>query len=117
MTSLRIGGSARPAVFALAALAIVALGSAQGAAQTVVGRFAPPPIAPQGRLLASGGVFYGTSASGGAFDKGTLFRVDPATGAATVLVSFDGPNGSWPLGDLVVSGGLIYGVTLSGGII
>ena len=45
---------------------------------------------PSGRLVApSDGFLYGTTALGGASDKGTIFRLSPS-GTLTTLVSFNG---------------------------
>jgi uncharacterized repeat protein (TIGR03803 family) len=65
----------------------------------------------------SDGNFYGTTASGGAFFQGTVFRMTPA-GAVTVLHSFNSffNEGAVPIGGLVQgSDGNFYGTTALGG--
>src|SRR5438034_4545430 len=58
------------------------------------------PIA--GLVQGSDGNFYGTTALGGMFYQGTLFRITPA-GAVTILHSFSGllGDGSIPMGGVV----------------
>ena len=68
-------------------------------------------------ILASGpdANLYGTTSSGGAFGKGTIFRL-ATNGTFTSLVSFDGTNGSTPYGGLLLAAdGNYYGTTFSGG--
>ncbi len=62
------------------------------------------------------GNLYGTTNSGGAFDYGTVFKVD-ATGKETVLYSFRGfPDGAHPYGGVVRDhAGRLYGTTIEGG--
>jgi uncharacterized repeat protein (TIGR03803 family) len=63
------------------------------------------------------GNLYGTTGSGGAFDEGTVYRMDPF-GNVTVLHSFgDTPDaGSCPVGELVEGDdGALYGTTAFGG--
>jgi uncharacterized repeat protein (TIGR03803 family) len=69
-----------------------------------------------GLLQATDGNFYGTTASGGASNDGTLFRLAP-TGEVTALRSLNGPtDGSSPQAALIqASDGLLYGVATSGG--
>ena len=70
------------------------------------------PFAPLVRDKA--GNLYGTTASGGSFRNGTVFKVD-ATGNETVLHSFTGLDGSSPLGGLARDkAGNLYGTTISG---
>jgi uncharacterized repeat protein (TIGR03803 family) len=74
------------------------------------------PIA--GLIQGSDGNFYGTTALGGFFGQGTLFRITPA-GAVTVLHSFSGllGDGSVPMGGLVqANDGSLYGTTALGGL-
>jgi len=62
------------------------------------------------------GSFYGTTASGGANNDGTIFRVTP-DGQLTTLVSFErASTGSWLAFDLALENdGHLYGSTLLGG--
>jgi uncharacterized repeat protein (TIGR03803 family) len=73
------------------------------------------PVA--GLVQGSDGNFYGTTALGGMFYQGTLFRMTPA-GAVTILHSFSGllGDGSVPMAGLVqASDGSLYGTTALGG--
>ena len=70
-----------------------------------------------GLVQGSDGNFYGTTASGGAFIQGTVFRMTPS-GAITVLHSFNSffSEGAVPLAGLVQGGdGNFYGTTAFGG--
>ena len=61
------------------------------------------------------GYFYGTTANGGRYYAGTVFKVSPA-GNLTALVEFNQTNGSFPEGTLVKNGwDDFYGITASGG--
>ncbi|MBV9062033.1 MAG: hypothetical protein JOY77_03775, partial [Alphaproteobacteria bacterium] len=70
---------------------------------------------PDGGLTLAGGILYGTTPFGGAYDKGTIFSVDPATGEETVLYSFCGQqgcaDGDLPSGGLLNVNGTLYGAT------
>jgi uncharacterized repeat protein (TIGR03803 family) len=68
-----------------------------------------------GLIQTSDGNFYGTTAYGGAYDEGTVFRMAPA-GAPVTLVTFDGYNGANPEARLVEGNdGNLYGTTQNGG--
>jgi uncharacterized repeat protein (TIGR03803 family) len=68
-----------------------------------------------GLVRDSAGNLYGTTESGGAYDQGVVFKLDP-TGTLTVLHSFNGTDGKWPNGSLVrTANGTLYGTTSSGG--
>jgi len=75
---------------------------------------------PGGLVQASNGDFYGITARGGAFNRGTVFKIT-TNGALTVLVSFDQTNGSYseeynvPPGLVQGSDGNFYGTTIYGG--
>jgi uncharacterized repeat protein (TIGR03803 family) len=72
---------------------------------------------PQAAVIAdSMGNFYGTTAEGGDFGFGTVFKLD-AAGNATVLYSFTGgKDGGSPAASLVFdAAGSLYGTTASGG--
>jgi uncharacterized repeat protein (TIGR03803 family) len=61
------------------------------------------------------GNFYGTTLTGGASGKGTVFEVT-TNGTLTRLVSFNGTNGMSPAAALIRGpDGYFYGATLSGG--
>jgi len=76
----------------------------------------PDGKSPQAGLIqASDGNFYGTTALGGAFGYGTVFRFTPA-GALTTLHSFASSDGATPVARLVqASDGNLYGTTREGG--
>jgi uncharacterized repeat protein (TIGR03803 family) len=67
-------------------------------------------------LLASDGVFYGTTANGGDDYYGTVFSVDPS-GAETILHSFAGgsSDGAHPGANLIDVKGTLYSTTYEGG--
>ena len=70
---------------------------------------------PSALIEAGDGTFYGTTAAGGFFGAGTLFRVD-AAGVVTTLRNFD-PNsdGSSPMGLVRAIDGRVYGYAQTGG--
>jgi uncharacterized repeat protein (TIGR03803 family) len=72
---------------------------------------------PYGSLIqASDGLLYGMTPTGGSYDKGVLFKLNPATSEYTVNYGFDQPNGSNPFGSLMqASDGMLYGMTSKGG--
>jgi len=70
-----------------------------------------------GLVLGSNGVFYGTTAEGGASGLGTVFSVT-AAGKLTILHSFTGMDGEIPYGALIEGvDGNYYGTTQFGGSI
>jgi uncharacterized repeat protein (TIGR03803 family) len=63
------------------------------------------------------GNLYGTCSQDGAFNGGTVFKID-TSGNYTVLHNFGAPgdDGQWPLGGLAIdANGNLYGTTVSGG--
>src|SRR6185369_16357075 len=70
-----------------------------------------------GLTLGSNGLLYGTTTSGGAGGKGTIFKIDTAGTNFLTLRSLDGDvDGEEPRGPLVeATDGRLYGVTHSGG--
>jgi len=71
------------------------------------------PVAP---LIKVGGLFYGTTDSGGQFGSGTVYTVNPKTGYQTVVHSFGGgSDGTSPEAGLIDVDGTLYGTTSSGG--
>lgn len=66
-------------------------------------------------LRDTAGNLYGTTANGGAYDLGTVFKLD-AKARETVLHSFTGADGAYPYPGLVGdAAGNLYGVTNAGG--
>ena len=62
-----------------------------------------------------GGLFYGTTASGGPFGDGTIFSVT-TSGTLTMLTNFNNANGNAPTAGLTLGlDGNLYGVAQSGG--
>lgn len=70
---------------------------------------------PAYNLVALNGVFYGTTAHGGANNEGTVFSITPG-GAETILHSFGGSgDGAIPFSELAAKNGVLYGTTSAGG--
>ncbi len=70
-------------------------------------------------LIDVNGTLYGTTLSGGAHEKGTVFAIDPNTDTERVVYSFckakNCPDGSEPEAGLIDVKGVLYGTTVSGG--
>jgi uncharacterized repeat protein (TIGR03803 family) len=69
-----------------------------------------------GVVFGADGALYGTASMGAAEDRGTVFRLAPATPGyrETTVFAFGDGEGSHPLGDLLLQGGALLGVTLGG---
>ncbi len=66
-------------------------------------------------VQATDGFFYGTTPNGGAYGRGTVFRITLG-GQLTTLYSFDGADGATPKAGLVqATNGTFYGTTSGGG--
>ena len=76
---------------------------------------------PQTGLTSSGSDYYGTTANGGQYGAGVVFKLSPPTQAGgnwveTVLYSFTGgTDGSDPVSTPVFHSGKLYGTTFAGG--
>lgn len=73
---------------------------------------------PYGDLIVdNAGILYGVTVTGGAFSRGTVFSLDPASGTLTTLYAFkDGTDGGNPQAGLALDGkGNLYGVAGAGG--
>jgi len=99
--------------------ALLATPTAQGQTLTVLHSFkgggdGTNPLA--GLIRDGKGSLYGTSQLGGAFNYGTVFKLD-ATGKYTLLYSFTGgADGGYPFGGVIRdAGGNLYGTSLAGG--
>jgi uncharacterized repeat protein (TIGR03803 family) len=58
---------------------------------------------PEGGLtIDAAGDLFGTTATGGAKNAGTVFEISKATGKLTTLATFTGANGSFPRGNLTI---------------
>jgi hypothetical protein len=89
----------------------------------------PPPLTltllcegladPNGLVIGSGGVLYGTTNAGGGIGQAYSLTPPVSPGAPwtyTVLHNFAGPDGALPTGVLAIGrGGVLYGVTHLGG--
>jgi uncharacterized repeat protein (TIGR03803 family) len=68
---------------------------------------------PQGAMTAVDGVLYGTTAGGGKYDRGVVFRLKPS-GSEKVVHDFN-TDGRNPTGSLLALKGILYGTTSYGG--
>ncbi len=73
-----------------------------------------------GLLIDDAGNLLGTTSGGGAYDKGTVFKIektpDGYAGTPTVLVSFNGTDGATPRAGLIADdAGNLFGTTYEGG--
>lgn len=95
---------------------------ATGAEQTIYsfGSAAGDAAAPYAGPIEVKGVFYGTTAFGGANRSGTVYSFDPHTGTESVLYSFcsqqNCSDGSVPAAGMVDVKGKFYGTTAWGGL-
>jgi uncharacterized repeat protein (TIGR03803 family) len=79
------------------------------------GGSAHEPNPPMGGLALAGTTLHGTTRSGGAAARGTVFKLETDGSGYAVLKEFSGADGTAPTGDLVVSGATLYGTTSFGG--
>lgn len=72
---------------------------------------------PQGDLIRdAAGNLFGTTATGGAYGKGTIFELVQGSNVVTTLSSFHGDNGAQPQARLYMDAeGNLFGTTLTGG--
>ncbi len=71
---------------------------------------------PEAGLVVLGNRLYGTTASGGTNNNGTVFSMGTNGANYTTLRVFtNNPDGSSPRGSWALSGGTLYGITASGG--
>ena len=108
---------ANGAIYGAASSDVGALFRLDGSGATIFHQFTGPDgSGPNAELIpGSDGDLYGTTVSGGAFSKGTAFRID-AAGTFESLHSFAGADGSIPAAGLIESpDGEFYGTTISGG--
>lgn len=71
---------------------------------------------PESDLVTLGGKLYGTTSSGGRYDRGTVFEIT-LSGSERVLYSFHqhAYDGEFPAAGLTAVNGVLYGTTYSGG--
>lgn len=73
--------------------------------------------APEGELLLSGKMLYGTASAGGSAGWGTVFAVSTNGNSLATLYNFtNGDDGSAPVSGLTLLGATLYGTASSGGI-
>jgi uncharacterized repeat protein (TIGR03803 family) len=66
--------------------------------------------------IGADGLLYGTATIGGAFGKGTIFRLATTGGTVSDLHDFAGSDGAFPFSGLTLGkGGVLYGTTDDGG--
>jgi uncharacterized repeat protein (TIGR03803 family) len=76
----------------------------------------PDGKSPRSTLLISGSRIFGTTASGGTNNNGTIYSLGTNGANYAILYKFtNSPNGSGPIGNLALSNDTIYGITGSGG--
>ncbi|HLY01087.1 MAG TPA: choice-of-anchor tandem repeat GloVer-containing protein [Candidatus Cybelea sp.] len=68
---------------------------------------------PYAGLIALNGKLYGTTQYGGAYERGTVFELNPVTGTERILYSF--PANASPQAALTVVNGTLYGTASGGG--
>lgn len=106
-----------PSVLLALVWAISGVCGAKAAELQTLHTFGPGPLHPHGTLIqGADGATYGTTATGGPRQNGTVFKIT-ATGQMVVLHSFtSGPNGGQPRAGLTLaSDGNFYGTTSVGG--
>jgi uncharacterized repeat protein (TIGR03803 family) len=74
---------------------------------------------PQGTLLLSGNILYGTAQQGGPSNFGTVFKVDTSGNNFMTLHSFsqNGSDGLHPYAGLLLLGNTLYGTTFQGTVV
>lgn len=78
--------------------------------ETISGR------SPYGELIYDGTYFYGTTAQGGLYYNGTVFKIlTDGTGYEKLVDFSSAPNGNFPYGSLISDGTYLYGTTGTGG--
>ena len=71
---------------------------------------------PYGSLLINGTDLYGTTASGGTSNKGTVFHISTDATGFSILHSFAGnPDGQKPIDNVILLNNTLYGMTVFGG--
>src|SRR5438445_7923232 len=105
----------RAAAFGLLALLLLAA-SAQAQTYTVLTNFSGTNGAqPLGGMAISGGTLFGTTYSGGASNRGIVFKLLTDGSGLATLKDFTGDEGANPLGTLTLADGTLYGTTYNGG--
>lgn len=97
--------------------------STSGAGLAVLKTFSATPnginsdgAEPDGTLVLTNGVLYGTTVNGGSQGQGTVFSLNASTLSFTVFHAFTGNNdGANPHAGLTLAGGWLYGTASGGG--
>jgi uncharacterized repeat protein (TIGR03803 family) len=108
----------------LASIVLCLFHSAPGVANgdftyTTIASFSPPSgINPNGTpIVDAAGNIYGTTASGGTHQVGTVYEIAKGSNTATTLASFNGTtNGATPTSLTLDANGNLYGTTTGGGV-
>jgi uncharacterized repeat protein (TIGR03803 family) len=80
------------------------------------GNYTGDGIIPEGPVIYRGGLFLGTTRTGGSVNGGTLYSIQPAGTNETIVHNFGiGADGVYPTGPIVASGNHVYGTTKYGG--
>ncbi|HEY5912250.1 MAG TPA: choice-of-anchor tandem repeat GloVer-containing protein [Verrucomicrobiae bacterium] len=91
-------------------------GTGYGLLKSFAGSDGATPWAPL--LEGQDGALYGTTAAGGANNKGTIFKLNADGTGFTVLKSFNGLDGAGPMAGLTQApNGVLFGTTTSGGAV
>lgn len=76
----------------------------------------PDGANPEGTLILSGNVLYGTAVLGGLYDAGTVFQLNTDGSGFATLYTFTGQtDGAFPSAGVVMDGTVLYGTTQFGG--
>jgi uncharacterized repeat protein (TIGR03803 family) len=70
---------------------------------------------PDGDLFYDGTFLYGTTAKGGNYNMGTIFKIRSDGSGYSKIFDFSGANGNYPIGSLISDGTFLYGMTSIGG--
>jgi uncharacterized repeat protein (TIGR03803 family) len=70
---------------------------------------------PNGQLVLSSNVLYGTTRNGGSMGLGTVFKVNTDGTGFMILHNFEGPTGRNPFAGLILSSNTLYGAASLGG--
>jgi uncharacterized repeat protein (TIGR03803 family) len=88
-----------------------------GTGYAVFSLFRPTPdgATPYAPLTLSGSVLYGTTYYGGAWNYGSIFKINTDGTGYTLLRSFNGSDAAYPWSGLTLSNSVLYGATAGGG--
>lgn len=97
--------------------AVYSVDSSSGAKRTVHSFGGPPNDGAHSRaaLISVNGALYGTTVTGGSFDKGTVYIINPREKEGVVHSFGGGSDGVHPYAGLIDVDGTLYGTTYEGG--